>query len=208
MRVRMPLDALDTRFCPGCGAAMDGHGDHVLSCHKLGIYARHNEIRNELANICGDLNLKVEAEKGRDGSLLDVLVHGLVDEPLAVDVGVVHTLQSSILLADVQPGQHAKKMERRKVLERQALCRHCGWSFSPFVMETIGVCGGKANYLLQKPVTVWANNNGCSKSDASIICRSRLQLALVRGLARQLERGFPLPQPQPAKEQYEDLYSL
>ena len=211
LRVGLPLDALETRFCPGCGAAMDGFGDHVLSCHKLGTYARHNEVRNELASICSDLNLRVEVEKGPDGSVLrpgDVLVHGLVDVPLAVDVGVVHTLQSSNILADVQPGQHAKKMERRKVLERQALCRHCGWSFSPFVMETIGVWGGKANYLLQKPVTVWANNNGCSKSDASIICRSRLQLALVRGLARQLERGFPLPQPQPAEEQFEDLYSL
>ena len=165
---------------------MDGYGDHVLSCHKLGIYARHNEILNELANICGDLNLQVEVEKGPDGSLLrpgDVLVHGLVDEPLAVDVGVVHTLQPSILLADVQPGQLATKMERRKTLERQALCKRSGWSFSPFAMETIGVCGGKANSLLHKLVTVWANNYGCNKREASLLCRSRLQLALVRGLA-------------------------
>ena len=55
---------------------------------------------------------RVDIEKGPDGSLLrpgDVLVHGLVDEPLAVDVGVVHTLQASIKIADVQPGQLAKK---------------------------------------------------------------------------------------------------
>ena len=51
MRVGLPLDALEIRFCPGCGAAMDGFGDHVLSCHKLGIYARHNEVRNELASL-------------------------------------------------------------------------------------------------------------------------------------------------------------
>ena len=57
LRLGQPLDALDSRFCPGCGAAMDCYGDHVLSCHKLGIYARHNEVRNELASICGDLNL-------------------------------------------------------------------------------------------------------------------------------------------------------
>ena len=84
----------------------------------------------------------MEVEKGPDGSELrpgDVLVHGLVDEPLAVDVGVVHTLRSSILLAVVKPGQPAKKMERRKNLKRQALCRRSGWSFSPFVMETMGV---------------------------------------------------------------------
>ena len=89
------------------------------------------------------------------------------------------------------PGQLASKME----MEREALCRRNGWSFSPFAMETIGVCGGKANSLLQKLVNLWANNNGCSKSAAPLLCRSRLQLALLRGMARQLERGFPLPQP-------------
>ena len=85
-----------------------------------------------------------------------------------------------------------KKMERRKVRERQALCRRSGWSFSPFVIKANGVRSGKANQLLQKLVTVSTNNNGCSKRKASFLCRSRLQLALVRGLARQLERGFPL----------------
>ena len=84
MRVGLPLDALDTRLCPGCGAAMDGYGDHVLSCHKLGIYARHNEVRNELANLCGDLNLRVEVEKG-PGACLGARAL------IAVDVCVVHT---------------------------------------------------------------------------------------------------------------------
>ena len=211
MRVGLPLDALESRFCPGCGVAMDAFGDHVLSCHKLGIYARHNEVRNELASLCADLNLQVELEKGPEGSSLrpgDVLVHGLVDVPLAVDVGVVHTLQSSIPPADVKPGQHAKKMERRKILERQALCHHSGWSFTPFVMETIGRWGGKAEHLLQQLVTRWANLQGCSKPEAALLCRSRLQLALVRGMARQLERGFPLPQPQPASAALEELYSF
>ena len=149
-------------------------------------FARY--LRNELANLCSDLNLGVEVEQGPDGSSLrpgDVLVHGLADEPLAVDVGVVHTLQTSVLLADVHPGQLAKKMERRKIIERQALCRHSGWSFSPFAMETIGVWGGKANHLLQKLVIIWANSNGCTKGEAALLCRSRLQLALLRGLARQ-----------------------
>ena len=39
------------------------------------------------------------------------MVHGLVDEPLAVDVGVVHTLQSSIQLADVNPDQLANVLD-------------------------------------------------------------------------------------------------
>ena len=88
------------------------------------------------------------------------------------------------------------------------LCKRSGWSFTPFAMETIGVWGGKANSLLQKLVTVWANSNGCAKGEAALLCRSRLQLALLRGLARQLERGFRLPEPQPVSEEYVDLFSL
>ena len=163
-------------------------------------------MRNELASLCGDLNVQVEMEKGPDGSSLrpgDVLVHGFVDVPLAVDAGVVHTLQYSILSADVNPGQLAKQMEQRKILERQALCHRSGRSFIPFAMETIGRWGGKAEHLLQKLVTLWANTHVCSKREAAFLCRSRLQLALVRGLARQLERGFPLPQPQPASAAFE-----
>ena len=121
---------------------------------------------------------------------------------------MVHTLQSLVLLADVQIGQLAKKMERHKVMERQALCKRSVWSFSPFAMETIGVWGGKANSMLQKLVTVWANSNGCAKGEAALLCRSRLQLALLRGLARQLERGFRLPKPQPVSEEYVDFFSL
>ena len=93
----------------------------------------------------------------------------------------------------------------RKVM---VLCKRSGWSFTPFAMETIGVWGGKANSLLQKLVTVWANSNGCAKGEAALLCRSRLQLALLRGLARQLERGFRLPKPQPVSEEYVDLFSL
>ena len=70
-----------------------------------------------------------------------------------------------------------------------SVSRHA-WSFTPFAMETIGIWGGKANSLLPKLVTVWANSNGCTKGEAALLCRSRLQLALLRGLARQkLERA-------------------
>ena len=61
-----------------------------------------------LVDLCWDLNLHVDIKKGPDGSLLwpgAALVHGLIDEPLAVDVGVVHFLQSSIKSAEVQPGK-------------------------------------------------------------------------------------------------------
>ena len=75
---------------------------------------------------------------------------------------VVHT--AIIYFSVVQPGLLASKMERRKVLGCQALCRRNGWSFSPFAVETIGVWGGKANSLLRKLVTLWR----CTKNKASL----------------------------------------
>ena len=39
LRLGQPLDALDAHFCPGCGAAMDCFGDHVISCHKASMLA-------------------------------------------------------------------------------------------------------------------------------------------------------------------------
>ena len=186
---------------------MDNTGDHVLCCHKLGIYARHNEIRNELADLCGDLNLRADIEKGPDGSLLrpgDVVVHGRFDEPLAVDVGVVHSLQSSTKIAENQPGDMAKKMEQQKVQERRALCQRAGWRFLPFVVETIGVFGGKAQSLMQKLISLWSNTHGCSKREASLLCRTRIELALIRGQARQLERGFPLVESPTVADDFQD----
>ena len=49
----------------------------ALGNDKLGICARHKETRNELANLCCDFKLRVDMEKGPDGSLLrprDVLL--------------------------------------------------------------------------------------------------------------------------------------
>ena len=120
-RLGLPLDSLEMRTCPGCAEVMDAFGDHALCCPNLGTYARHNEIRNEFGGMCLDLSLHVETEEGPTGTGLrpaDVLVHGLDGQPLAVDFAVVHTLQSSINMADVQPCKLAKQMENQKVKEK------------------------------------------------------------------------------------------
>ena len=195
-RLGLPLDSLTMRPCPGCSEMMDVFGDHILCCPHLGLYARHNEIRNEFGSMCQDMGLQVEIEVSPADTTqrpADVLIHGLEGQPLAVDFAVVHTLQSSINLADVQPGKLARQMEHWKVKESQMSCARNGWSFTPFVLETLGSWGGKARYVLQKLIKQWALHHACSKSEAAATCRARLALALVRGLSRQLERGFPLP---------------
>ena len=108
------------------------------------------------------------------------LVSGLEGQPLAVDFSVVHTLQQSTNLADVQPGKKAKRMENWKIKQSQALCARQGWSFAPFVMETVGTRGGKGRYVLQKVTKHYALTQQCSKAEAAVTCRTRLALALVR----------------------------
>ena len=210
-RVGMPLDALEARLCPGCAAPMDALEDHVLCCHPLGIYNRHNELRNEFALLYKELGLQVELEKGPEGSILrpaDALVQGLDVSPIAVDFSVVHTLQTSASLADMRPGKLAKQTENRKTSERSALCRQEGWTFVPFIVETVGSWGGKARYLSQKLMRLWALKNNCPLSDAAQCCRARLALAVVRGLARQLERGFPTLISSHAHDDFEDVLSF
>ena len=179
-------------------------------CHPLGIYNRHNELRNEFALLCKELGLHVELEKGPEGSILrpaDALVQGLDNSPIAVDFSVVHTLQTPVSLADMRAGKLAKQAENRKTSERSAICRQEGWTFVPFIAETVGMWGGKARYVSQKLLRLWALNS-CSMSDAALSCRARLALAVVRGLARQLERGFPARANGHAVEDFEDVLSF
>ena len=40
------LDESDGRLCTGCSLPMGPVGDHALCCCKLGVYARHNDLRD------------------------------------------------------------------------------------------------------------------------------------------------------------------
>ena len=194
MRIGMALDDADSRLCAGCSSPVDPVGDHALCCAKLGVYARHNDLRDEFAALCVDSGLSVELETGPDHLRpADVLVHGIENSPLAVDFSVVHPLQPSADLAEVYPGKLARQTENSKVRARLPACRRLGWSFCPFVVEATGTWGGKAKHLAQLVTNKYALKHGCSKKEAGVVCKTRLQLSLLRSLSRQLERAFPSP---------------
>ena len=136
---------------------MNSSGDHPLCCCRLGIYTRHNAVRNEFATICAELNLQVSLEQGQpDGSRpADVLVCGLYPDPIAIDFSITHSLQSTFPLAEVCSGKAAAKVEMDKIKARSATCRQNGWRFVPFVMETVGSWGGNAQHLLQPLIRCW-----------------------------------------------------
>ena len=102
---RHGLDEADSRSCAGCSLPMDRVGDHALCWAKLGVYARHNDLRDEFATLCIEVGLAVELDKCADHrGPVDVLVHGIKNSPLAVDFSVVHRLQPSASLAEVRVG--------------------------------------------------------------------------------------------------------
>ena len=63
-RIGLALDSTDSRVCPGCAEPMDALGEHTLCCRPLGIYNRHNELRNEFALLCKDLFFRLSWRKG------------------------------------------------------------------------------------------------------------------------------------------------
>ena len=112
MRIGMALDAADSRPSAGCSVLMDPVGDYALCCSKVGLYARHNDLRDEFAVLCVEAGLAVELEKNPENLRpADVLVHGIDNSPLAVDFSVMHPLQPSADSAEVRPGTLARQME-------------------------------------------------------------------------------------------------
>ena len=82
-------------------------------------------------------------------------------------------------------------VETAKDKLRRALCRQDGWEYTPFMLETVGMWGGKARNLLQKFIKLAALKKSITYPEASIACKGRLAAILVLGTARQLDRAFP-----------------
>ena len=107
-----------------------------------------------------------------------------------VDFGVVHPLQPSGSLAEVEPGKLAHDTAQRKKTASAALCQREGTYFDAFIV-TFGTWDGGALRLTQALVRATALHRSCSLLEAARSCRSRLAAAVLRGMCRQVERGFP-----------------
>ena len=193
-RLGLPLTSDPSPTCPGCSKVMDAFGDHALSCKSLGVYGRHNSVRDALATLLRSLGFQVttkniKPDAPQDVTLFpgDLLVHGLPGvQPTAVDIGVTHPLQLSSPLAEVSPGKAAVDYERRKIFKNLAFCRKAGWTYCPFVLETVGAWSGRAKQLMQMIITQWASQRGSSYADAAQHCRSSISGTLLAAVARQL----------------------
>jgi hypothetical protein len=127
---------------------------------------------------------------------------------MAVDFSVTHPLQHSAHLADVSPGVAAKGVEKRKDKESRALCHSHGWSYAPFVFETVGAWGGQGKHLLQQLLKHYALKQCLPLAEAAVKLRTRLATSLLSGLERQLERAFPTLEEGLAEDGAPDIFKL
>ena len=180
--------------CPGCTLPMDSLGDHALSCKALGVYGRHNGVRNALAALFADSGCRVHIEATAPDSLLrpaDVLVHGFEEQPSAIDLAVVPKLQLSSSFATVTSASLVSKVESRKRDQFSRLHRQLQWTFSPFVVSTMGNFGRSATHIIRRLVKLRALRSSAPPSDESGFCWEYVTSCIVHAVSRQLERAFP-----------------
>ena len=117
-RLGAPLDL--PVVCTACGACQDSYGDHALACTSMGLYKRHNTVRDAVAAVAISSGIQCRTEVPLPGSDLvpaDVLFPTLSDCPLAADFSVVHPLRpSASAQAAVTAGAAAEAHVVEKVL--------------------------------------------------------------------------------------------
>ena len=141
-RVGVPLSAQVNILCPGCSAPMDVLGDHALCCKSLGVYGRHNALRNAVVSLACEAGCHVRPEAPLPSTFerpADVLVEGLdADGQIAIDVAITHMLQPSSSMAAASDSASIANVEHRKKSQYGVLCKTNGWQFAPCVASTAG----------------------------------------------------------------------
>jgi len=85
--------------CVACGACQDAFGDHALSCSAMGMYTRHNTLRDAMVDLASSVGLQCRTSVGLPGTNLvpaDLFLPSS-DVPTAVHVSVVHSSKQQFL---------------------------------------------------------------------------------------------------------------
>ena len=193
-RFRLELPFPAGQRCGGCGAQQDVFGDHALSCHACGAYARHNLLRDALAaeyNRAG-IPTKTEEFLPNGGFRLDVLASESSEaRPVVVDVSVVHPLHLSSSPAEVTPGSAAAQREAAKHSSEAArACAEHRWTLTAVAVETTGCWGPEAKKCNRRLARKQSMHSGVDLATVSKQLWRRLSSAVAKGVARMLLRGF------------------
>ena len=187
-------DASPCPFCPDL--VLDPLGHHATSCRHGGdVVIRHNHLRDIVADFCRQAHLSVRVEAGYGLSSdhsntrpADVLVQGWDrGSPAALDITVTSPLTPATLRdASSTAGAAAYAAECRKHTANDAKCQELGWACIPLAVETFGNWGMEAQGVFSRLASALGMHQGTSKSWALHTIYSRLNMSLVRSVARSI----------------------
>lgn len=179
--------------CPACGVCQDSFGDHALSCTALGLYKRHNAVRDAVAGLAGAAGIQCRTEVTLPGTELvpaDILLPSFSDSPLAADFSVVHPLHpSASAQAVVTAGKAAEARAADKVSVYGAKCKERSWDFWAVVAETTGAWSQSGQRFFRRLARARALRSGEPLVEALTSVWLEASRAVARGVGRQLVRA-------------------
>ena len=162
---------------------------------------RHHCRRDEVFDLCRHAHLSVSVERGhgltRDLAHTrpaDILIAGWDrGKPVALDLTITSPLCSAILSESChQAGAAALAAEARKLHSNGPKCQELGWSCIPLAVETYGNWGKEAHDTFSRLASYLAIHQSSPKSAVVAEIYGRLNIALVRSIARAiLARELP-----------------
>ena len=163
----------------------------------MGIYKRHNTVRDCIAALEGSFTLFCRTEVALPGTELvpaDVFFPSFADEATAVDVSVVPPLHPSLSAhAAVTAGAAAEARSKEKVATYGDKCRERSWVYWTVVAETTGAWNQAGQRFLGRLARVRALRTGEALSESSKAVWGAVTTALAKAVARQLVRAGQKP---------------
>ncbi len=179
--------------CVACGACQDTFGDHALSCAAMGLYKRHNAVRDTFASQASSFGLECRMEVQLPGTELipaDIFLPSLSDAPVAADVSVVHPLHPShSAQAAMISGAAAEARAAGKVAMYGEKCRERSWEYWAVVAETTGAWNRAGQRFVGRLARARALRTGENLGEVSAALWLAVSRALARAVARQLVRA-------------------
>eukprot|EP00731_Ephydatia_muelleri_P038705 Em0869g3a len=176
--------------CPFCSSALDPDCHHALTCRSGGdVIARHNKLRDCVANLCSKACLSPQLEKGPGIDFsrpADVLVpNWSLSNPAAFDLKVIHPLNTDLILeASLASGNSAEVGEIEKHAKNDQMCARLGWTCIPLVVEVYGGWGCEAKECYSRLSKRLAMQVGICEAEALCQMYCLLAVTLMRQNAR------------------------
>ena len=185
----LPVFSADSK-CPFCSSALDPDCHHALTCRSGGdVIARHNKLRDCVANLCSKACLSPQLEKGPGIDFsrpADVLVpNWSLSNPAAFDLKVIHLLNTDLILeASLASGNSAEVGEIEKHAKNDQMCARLGWTCIPLVVEVYGGWGCEAKECYSRLSKRLAMQVGICETEALCQMYCLLAVTLMRQNAR------------------------